>query len=89
MKNRKVRSHSVSARLLEDEHSRDEVREMATDSMDASTTTLTLYYSTQFVFVWLARFARPSLKMRTISLRSAQIRDLEAQVRELEETANR
>jgi len=52
------------ASLLEDEHSRDEVREMATDIMAASTTKLT--HS-----IRLAR-ARPSLKMRTISLRSAQ-----------------
>ena len=33
-----------------------------------STTKLTYYYSTQFVFVWLACFARASLKMRLASL---------------------
>ena len=51
---------------MEDEHTRDEVREMATDIMATFTTKLTH----PIQFVWLAWFARPSLQCA--SLRSAQ-----------------
>jgi len=49
---------------------------MATDIMATSTTELTLFHSIRLArLVW---FARASLKMRTISLRSAQVRELES-----------
>ena len=60
------------ASLLEDEHTRDGSREMATDIMATSTTKLTIIHSIRIRLARSACFARPSLKMRTISLRSAQ-----------------
>ena len=55
---------------MEDEHTRDEVREMAIDIMATSTTELTHP-------IRLARsvcFARPSLKMRLASLGAGEAR---------------
>ena len=55
----KAGERAKRANLLEDEHNRDEVREMATDIMATSATKLTLFH---LIFVWLAslfRFARP------------------------------
>ena len=61
-------SHSVSARLEEDENTRDGSREMATDIMATSTTKLTLFHP--FRFDWLAFFVSLvlQLKMRLASL---------------------
>jgi len=58
------------ASLEEDEHTSDESREMATDIMATSTTKL----AHSIILTRFIRFALASLKMRTISLRSAQIR---------------
>ena len=58
------------ASLEEDEHTSDESREMATDIMATSTTKL----AHSIILTRFARFALASLKMRSISLRSAQIR---------------
>ena len=60
------------ASLEEDEHTRDEVREMATGIKATSNTKLTLFHL--ILLTRLTRFALASLKMRTISLRSAQTR---------------
>jgi len=58
--------------LSEDEHTRDESREMATDIMATSTTKLTLFLS-----ILLARFTRFALtSLKCASLRSAQRRDM-------------
>ena len=64
---------SERALRKEDEHTRDESREIATDIMATSTTELTLFHSIRLGrLVW---FARASLKMCTISLRSAAEND--------------
>ena len=64
-----VSERSEGASLDEDKHTRDESRELATDIMVTSTTELTHpILLTRFI-----RFALASLKMRIISLRSAQL----------------
>jgi len=56
----------------EDEHTRDESREMTTDEMATSTTELTLFHSIRLArFI---RFALTSLKMRLTSLGAAGMR---------------
>ena len=61
------------ASLEEDEHTSDESREMATDIMATSTTKL----AHSIILTRFIRFALASLKMCTISLRSAQDSNLE------------
>ena len=67
----KAGERAKRASFEEDEHTREESREMATDIiMATSTTKLTLFHS--ILLTRFTRFALASLKMRTISLRSAQ-----------------
>ena len=54
--------------LIKTRITRDESREMATDTVATFTTKLTLFHSIRILLARLVRFARPSLKMRLASL---------------------
>ena len=58
--------------LIKTRITRDESREMATDTVATFTTKLTLFHSIRILLARSTRFARASLKMRTISPRSEQ-----------------